>query len=87
MATGWIDQQVLTVRFDDVLERFARGTRILFLLTLLCSGCPSSTNAPADTCTKVGQTCKLAPGVLGVCVEQMQGTCVQPNCLACVSQH
>ena len=51
-------------------------------------GCPKAVQeeSPA-TCTKVGQTCKLAPGLLGVCTEGAAERCAQGPCLVCMSQH
>ena len=42
---------------------------------------------PPTACTKVGQTCKLAQGLLGVCNEAPPGSCPREPCLVCMSQH
>jgi hypothetical protein len=59
----------------------------LILLLLVSLGCPPSNNEPAATCTKIGETCKLGPGLLGVCAERATGTCPNPPCLVCMGQH
>jgi hypothetical protein len=55
------------------------------------TGCPSSsagarpsTDAQAQACTRVGQTCEFAPNKLGSCVQR--DNCTQ-DCLVCQSQH
>jgi hypothetical protein len=58
---------------------------------VLLTGCPSSpggarpsTDAQAQACTRVGQTCEFAPNKLGSCVQR--DNCTQ-DCLVCQSQH
>ena len=38
-------------------------------------------------CLKVGQTCKLGPGLLGVCTEGASDKCDHDPCLVCMGQH
>jgi hypothetical protein len=49
--------------------------------------CPPAADHNAAPCSKIGQTCKLGPGLLGVCSESSDNRCERPPCLACVSQH
>jgi hypothetical protein len=44
------------------------------------------TTQPA-ACTKAGQTCNLAPGLLGVCTEGASDKCDHEPCLVCMGQH
>jgi hypothetical protein len=69
------------------LTRRAMLRRTSFLLISLLSACPKSVeHAPEETCAKVGQTCKLDKGLLGVCTA---GTtdCDGAPCLVCMGQH
>jgi len=43
-------------------------------------------DAEPAACAKAGQTCKFAPGVLGVCT-QSAGACAEEPCLVCMGQH
>ncbi|MBX3126440.1 MAG: hypothetical protein KF718_06970 [Polyangiaceae bacterium] len=68
-----------------------RRLAALLPLGLSLTGCPERSAAPSGEetaqCSKLGQKCRLAPGVLGVCNDV---PCVgqrQPPCLACLSQH
>jgi len=56
-------------------------------MVLLGSCRRTAEEAPPAACTKVGQTCKLAPGLLGVCTEAAPGTCAREPCLVCMGQH
>lgn len=47
----------------------------------------SSEEAPPTPCTKIGQTCKLGPGLLGVCNQVTPDTCAKPPCFVCTGQH
>jgi hypothetical protein len=64
-------------------------SRVAALLTLLAlAGCTRSTSEkPADVCTKMGQTCSLGTALLGVCNEAPSTTCKNPPCYVCVAQH
>jgi hypothetical protein len=42
-------------------------------------------DASAPACARVGQTCEVAPGKLGTCVERE--ACETPPCFVCQSQH
>jgi hypothetical protein len=57
----------------------------------LVAGCPAaqdgarpSTDAQAQACTRIGQTCEYAPNKLGSCVQRDNCT---TDCLVCQSQH
>lgn len=63
---------------------------LLVVLGLTLAGCPSnagSQGAPAAerACTRIGQTCQVAPGKLGTCVQRDE--CTQGACFVCQSQH
>jgi hypothetical protein len=63
------------------------GLGPLLVMTLLLTACPASSgHAPEEVCAKVGQTCKLDKGLLGVCTT---GTldCDGAPCLVCMGQH
>jgi hypothetical protein len=63
---------------------YNRRVRRSFLLALLLVACPREHKPkPAETCTKVGESCTYAPGKLGVCIESVNGN---PP-LICQSQH
>lgn len=55
------------------------------LLVLAASGCPGGPAQKIEPCRRFGQTCELAPGKLGTCVERTD--CTQENCFICQSQH
>ncbi|MBE7482030.1 MAG: hypothetical protein HS104_18880 [Polyangiaceae bacterium] len=69
-----------------VVRRF-----LIALVALATAGCPDSTSGskagPPATCTKRGEQCKLADGVLGVCNDVACPAGKDPPCLGCVSQH
>ena len=69
-------------------ERIDRETwLVVAVLTLFLTACPTtSTHAPEESCAKVGQTCKLDKGLLGVCSETAS-ECDGAPCLVCMSQH
>jgi hypothetical protein len=51
-------------------------------------GCPKQAEEQSGgTCAKVGQTCKLSQGLLGVCTEAAPGSCDREPCLICMGQH
>ncbi len=51
-------------------------------------GCPRQTEEQGGAaCMKVGQTCKLSQGLLGVCTEAAPGSCDREPCLVCMGQH
>lgn len=57
-------------------------------LTLVgCKTTASTKEGPVEVCSKAGQTCKLAQGLLGVCSEAPPGSCAQEPCLVCMGQH
>jgi hypothetical protein len=69
---------------------FARVFLVLghLILLLLLPGCRATANEhSAATCTKVGQTCQLAPGLLGICTEAAPGACDGDPCYVCMGQH
>src|SRR5215471_8165334 len=69
-------------------RRHPRRPERLALLALLAGlfGCPPSKESPT-TCTKVGETCRLSAGLLGVCTEPVNPSCDRPPCLVCTPQH
>ena len=68
-------------------------TRVVKWLALLLgllsiAGCPSAKREPGEErCSKLGQTCKLADGLLGVCNEGDPERCDAALCLVCIGQH
>ena len=42
---------------------------------------PAPAKKPSATCERAGERCQLAPGKLGVCMQQADGK------IACMSQH
>jgi hypothetical protein len=59
----------------------------LFAL-LSIAGCPSAKPGHSEgQCSKVGQTCKLADGLLGVCNDGDPERCDAALCLVCIGQH
>jgi hypothetical protein len=65
------------------------GAVFIGLVALISlGGCPRAVqDEQPGACTKVGQTCKLAPGLLGVCTEAAPGSCPKEPCLVCFGQH
>ena len=62
------------------------------LLLAASSGCPATpgpggSSGPAETCTELGQQCRLQEGLLGVCTATDEPGCESPPCLRCVGQH
>jgi hypothetical protein len=59
--------------------------RALFLVAVL-SACPPSSDKPTELkpCARVGQSCEVAPGKLGSCVQKDDCT---GGCFVCQSQH
>jgi hypothetical protein len=63
---------------------------LLVVFALLVCACPPAgerdkpTTAPAP-CTRFGQTCELAPGKLGTCVQR--DDCQTSACFVCQAQH
>jgi hypothetical protein len=47
----------------------------------------SGEEAQPAVCTKAGQTCKLGPGLLGVCTEAAPDKCDHEPCFVCMGQH
>jgi hypothetical protein len=59
---------------------------LLGLLSIV--GCPSAKRELGEgRCSKVGQTCKLADGLLGVCNDGDPERCDAAPCLVCIGQH
>ncbi|MEM9195148.1 MAG: hypothetical protein AAGF12_38605 [Myxococcota bacterium] len=56
------------------------------LLGSLLSGCPTGTSL-SETCTAVGDQCRIRDGLLGVCTPKDPPDCPDPPCLQCVGQH
>jgi hypothetical protein len=46
----------------------------------------SKSSEPVAACTSIGQSCLVAPGKLGLCVERT-GPCEGSGCDVCQSQH
>jgi hypothetical protein len=62
-------------------------TLSLALAPLILAACPDDSArsaGPVETCTKVGEQCKMGGGQLGVCMTDMN---VDPPKLFCMSQH
>jgi hypothetical protein len=61
--------------------------RACLVLALALSACPPSKEKPAEIkpCTRVGQSCEVAPGKLGSCVQK--DDCTGEGCFVCQSQH
>jgi hypothetical protein len=58
------------------------------ILALAALSCRRTTEeAQPAACTKAGQTCKLGPGLLGVCTESATAKCDHEPCLVCMGQH
>lgn len=62
---------------------------LIAFVALALAGCPDSPRqgGPPAACTKRGEQCKLADGVLGVCNDVACPSGKGPPCLGCVSQH
>jgi hypothetical protein len=61
---------------------------LLALLTGGGLGCESDKTAPpSETCAKVGDTCKLPNGPLGICNAEPCKPGASPPCLRCTPQH
>jgi hypothetical protein len=63
------------------------STAILVALTAFASCRRAADEAQPAACTKAGQTCKLGPGLLGVCTEAASDKCDHEPCLVCMGQH
>jgi hypothetical protein len=64
--------------------------RAVLVLALALAACPpKNQEKPADSkpgaCTRVGQSCEVAPGKLGSCVQK--DDCTGEGCFVCQSQH
>jgi hypothetical protein len=59
----------------------------MLTFALFLAGCPAAVKEPSTMCVKAGQTCKLGPGLLGVCTEAAPDTCDREPCYTCMSQH
>jgi hypothetical protein len=73
-------------------EKVAGGFRtfspIACGLVVVIAGCRPATerrDASASECARVGQTCEIAAGKLGTCVQR--DDCTAGSCLVCQSQH
>jgi len=65
-----------------------RRSPALMAAIVVLASCPGTArDAPTEACTKVGETCKLGRGLLGVCTEAAPGVCNHEPCLVCAGQH
>lgn len=63
----------------------ARGM-LVAAIAVFGSACPRGP-AAVETCTEIGQQCRLDEGLLGVCAPAEGANCEHPPCLACTPQH
>ena len=67
--------------------RSLRFVALSALLAALASCRRAAENTEPASCNKMGQTCKLGPGVLGVCTTAPPDKCDHEPCLVCMAQH